>query len=73
MSKMYTGTVKKWSGQKGFGFIECKELDENVFVHYTSIETEGATKNLYSEQTVKFDLGPDVGRGLRAGTVIPQW
>ena len=31
------GTVKWFNRVKGFGFITCDETNQDVFVHYTSI------------------------------------
>lgn len=48
------GKVKWFNNEKGYGFIEYKE-DEDIFVHYSAIESEGY-KTLSEGQFVEFDL-----------------
>lgn len=62
-----TGKVKWFNNEKGFGFIEHKE-GEDIFVHYTSIMTEGF-KTLVEGQYVEFDL-VQTDKGLQAKNVI---
>jgi CspA family cold shock protein len=68
MSERETGTVKWFNTSKGYGFIG-REGDEDVFVHYSAIQSEGF-KNLDEGQRVEFSVeqGP---KGPQAADVVP--
>ena len=63
---MPEGTVKWFSNEKGFGFIEREEGDD-VFVHFSQISADGY-KSLEQGQRVAFEIteGP---KGLQASEV----
>jgi cold shock protein len=52
---MAQGTVKWFDAGKGYGFIAIDGGGEDVFVHYSSIETKGF-KTLEEGQAVEFDV-----------------
>jgi CspA family cold shock protein len=54
ISIMATGTVKWFNEAKGFGFITPSEGNTDVFVHYSSIKTDGF-RTLDEGQSVTFN------------------
>ncbi len=52
---MASGTVKWFSNQKGFGFIQ-QENGPDLFVHYTAIVGDGF-KSLEEGERVNFEIG----------------
>lgn len=69
---MNNGTVKWFNDDKGFGFIANDETSEEVFVHFSAIQTEGF-KKLAEGQKVAYDTEPDPKNSskLRAVNVRP--
>ena len=55
---MNNGTVKWSNAEKGYGFITNDSTGEDVFVHFSSIQTEGY-KSLNDGQQVTFDTEID--------------
>ena len=58
------GKVKWFNVSKGFGFINCDDMKEDIMVHFTEVRvTIAGTRNLFEGQTVEFNLvyNPDKG------------
>ena len=66
---MAQGTVKWFNAAQGFGFIAQEDGGDDVFVHYSAIQSNGY-KSLDENQKVEFDVtqGP---KGPQAENVRP--
>ena len=63
---MTNGTVAKWIGDRGFGFIKCEDGKE-VFVHNSDIEGKSS---LIVGEKVEFEV-TEGDKGPRATKVKP--
>jgi cold shock protein len=66
---MPEGTVKWFSADKGYGFIEPEGGGDDLFVHYTAIDVAGY-KTLEEGQKVTFDV-TEGQKGPQASNVRP--
>ena len=55
---MNNGTVKWFNEQKGFGFITNDNGGDDLFVHFSAIQSQGF-KTLSEGQKVSFDIEQD--------------
>ena len=67
-----SGTVKWFNDGKGYGFISNDEGGDDIFVHFSAIQTEGF-RTLKEGQKVTFETEPDPKDSgkLRAVNVVP--
>ena len=61
------GTVKWFNDSKGYGFIQQPD-GEDVFVHFSAIESEGF-RTLAEGEEVEFEIR-DSEKGLQATSVV---
>ena len=64
---MATGKVKWFNDQKGFGFITPDDGSKDLFVHHSSIMSDGF-KTLAENQAVEY-TAEQSDKGPRAGNV----
>lgn len=66
---MAIGTVKWFNDAKGFGFISPEAGGDDLFAHFSAIQTKGF-KTLQEGQRVSFDVvtGP---KGQQAANICP--
>ena len=67
--RLAQGTVKWFSNEKGYGFIE-REGGDDVFVHFSAIQGT-ATSSLTEGQQVEFEVVQG-DKGLQASNVQPS-
>ena len=65
---MAQGTVKWFSNEKGYGFIEREDGDD-LFVHFSEIQVDGY-RTLAQGQRVEFEITQG-DKGLQASKVMP--
>ncbi len=61
---MATGTVKWFNNAKGYGFVLAEKSNEDLFIHYSSIQMDGY-KSLKAGQAIEYEVqeGP---KGMHA-------
>ena len=66
---MATGTVKWFNDSKGFGFITPDDGSEDLFAHFSAIQSAGF-KSLQEGQKVSYEItaGP---KGKQASSIQP--
>lgn len=81
MAEQLKGTVKKWMGDRGYGFIDPADGSGDLFVHFKHIDQTGGRRNtLNIGENVTYTLGinPKTGNpaaenviGDQTGTPAP--
>ena len=66
---MAQGTVKWFNAEKGFGFIAQEDGGDDVFVHYSAIQSNGY-RSLEDNQRVEFEITQG-DKGPQAANVRP--
>lgn len=51
----YTGVVKWFDNEKGYGFISANDGND-VFVHHSQIKEKGTNKDIHEGEDVSFDI-----------------
>lgn len=62
------GTVKWFNATKGFGFIAPEQGGEDIFVHFSAIESNGGYRTLEEGAKVQYEVQTS-DRGLSAVNV----
>ena len=65
---MPRGKVKWFNDSKGYGFIEQQDGGDDVFVHFSAIQTDWF-RTLREGQVVEFELKSEE-KGLKAQKVV---
>ncbi|HEX3732980.1 MAG TPA: cold-shock protein [Mycobacteriales bacterium] len=66
---MAQGTVKWFNAEKGFGFITPDDGGQDLFAHYSAIDT-GGYRSLDENQRVEFTVGQGT-KGPQAEKIRP--
>ncbi|MFW5966973.1 MAG: cold-shock protein [Persicimonas sp.] len=68
MAERVSGTIKWFSEDKGYGFIEREDGGEDVFLHYSELSDQSGFKTIEEGARVEFEVqqGP---KGPKAANV----
>lgn len=55
----FTGTLKKWNVDRGFGFVVAEHSDQDLFVHVSAFPRDGRQPIVGEPLSFEMELGPD--------------
>ena len=67
---MALGTVKWFNDAKGFGFITPDDGGDDLFAHFSAIQSNGGFRTLQEGQRVSFEVTRGQ-KGMQAGNIQP--
>ena len=62
MQKMQ-GQVKWFSSEKGYGFISCEEIENDIYVHFSDIQMRGY-RTLEENDFVEFEYDEEMKKAV---------
>lgn len=62
MQKMQ-GQVKWFSSEKGYGFIFCEEIENDIYVHFSEIQMKGY-RTLEENDIVEFEYDAEMKKAV---------
>lgn len=65
------GSVKWFSSEKGYGFIKCDEIENDVYVHFSDIQMKGY-KTLEENDSVIFDYDEEMKKAVNVRKIAEQ-
>ena len=68
---MQKGTVIRFNAIKGYGFIKTAESNDEIFVHFSAIQSEGY-KALEVGQHVSFELEQGEKGAYAANVIVSE-
>ncbi|WP_442913520.1 cold-shock protein [Lachnoclostridium sp.] len=51
----YTGTVKWYDSERGYGFVSTND-GRDVFLHHSQIKEKGSDKQIHEGKSIEFDI-----------------
>ena len=57
------GQVKWFSSEKGYGFISCEEIENDIYVHFSDIQMRGY-RTLEENDFVEFEYDAEMKKAV---------
>lgn len=57
------GKVKWFSSEKGYGFISSKEVEKDIYVHFSDLQMKGF-KTLEENDVVEFEYDEEMNKAI---------
>ncbi len=71
MQEKMQGKVKWFSSEKGYGFISCDEIENDIYVHFSDIQMKGF-KSLEQNDIVTFDYDAEMKKAVNVYKVTEE-
>lgn len=65
------GIVKWFSSEKGYGFISCDGIDNDVYVHFSEIQMRGF-KTLDENDKVEFEYDEENQKAINVHKILSE-
>lgn len=65
------GNVKWFNNEKGYGFIQCDEIKNDVYVHFSDIQMKGY-KTLEENEAVIFDYDEELEKAVNVRKITEK-
>lgn len=65
------GNVKWFSSEKGYGFLSCSEIENDIYVHFSDIQMKGF-KTLDENDSVFFDYDEEKQKAVNVRKITEE-
>lgn len=65
------GKVKWFSSEKGYGFISCESIENDIYVHFSDIQMKGF-KSLEENDIIEFEYDEEMKKAVNVHKITEE-